>query len=388
MAFAATALAAPPEDEIGFRTTAQNLFGHIGVRFLDHREPACRLTTAALGRCQMTNIRARPHGVLGERVARASHDIDSIKVVMQREGLTRFKQNGVSKAVGPGDLLCYDPTRSYALINTTVVHQVVFQVPREVFSSRALGRLDYPHLFERGIEGLPYIIGSLMAATAREIDALDHGARLRVGETLAALSAMLVGGEHDDRRDGEVAPIEILRRRVMAFINDNLGDPELSIDRVAAALRCSKRYIHRTFEGTGTTPERYLWEARLERCRHDLLATDKRKLTISESRILLRLQFQRAFFPSVPRPLRHEAARLPHALCLRRPRGAGAARTADVVSIPSLRAKRSNPESLPPTLGCFIAALLAMTSRCDPTQPLIPMARTSDSWGIPESPEV
>jgi AraC-like DNA-binding protein len=122
----------------------------------------------------------------------------------------------------------------------------------------------------------------VLAATAREIDALSQSARVRIGETLARLAATLAGTEAEARHNGEAAPVEILRHRVMAFIDENLGDPQLSIDMVAAALKCSKRYIHRTFEGSGTTPERYLWEARLERCRQDLLSTGKRQLTISE----------------------------------------------------------------------------------------------------------
>ncbi len=271
-----------PEDEGSFRVSSQSLFGHISQRFLDHSGSACRLATTRLGRCQMTDIRARAHGVLGERVVRNSYDIDAVKVIMQVEGLTRFKQNGERRLLGPGGLLMYDPTRSYALLNTTSVHQVVFQVPREMFADCGLARLIHPHLFEREVEGLPYIVASVLAATAREIDALAESARTRIGDTLTRLIATLVSGDGGLDHSGDAAPLEILRGRVTEFIDENLGNPELSIDMVTAALKCSKRYIHRAFEGTGTTPERYMWEARLEQCRQDLLSSQKRLWTISE----------------------------------------------------------------------------------------------------------
>lgn len=273
---------ASPEDETSFRATAQSLFGHIRQRFLDHRGPTCRLATTALGPCQMTDIRARAHGVLGERVVRNSYDIDAVKVIMQVEGLTRFKQNGARTVLDGGALLLYDPTRPYALVNTTAVHQVIFQVPRDMFAGGSLARLQRPHFYERGIEGLPYIVASVLSATAREIDALAPSARMRVGETLARLIATLMSGTGEDHESGEAAPLDILRRRVTEFIDANLGDPDLSIETITAALKCSRRYVHRAFEGTSITPERYIWDARLERCRDDLVRLDKLGWSISE----------------------------------------------------------------------------------------------------------
>ncbi len=273
---------ASPEDETSFRATAQSLFGHIRQRFLDHRGPACRLATTPLGPCQMTDIKARAHGVLGERVVRNSYDIDAIKVIMQVEGVTRFKQNGCRTLLDGGALLLYDPTRPYALVNTTAVHQVIFQVPRNMFAGGSLARLQRPHVYEQGIEGLPYIVASVLSATAREIDALAPSARMRVGETLARLIATLMSGDGEGRQNGEAAPLEILRRRVIEFIDANLADPDLSIETITAALKCSRRYVHRAFEGTTITPEKYIWEARLERCRDGLLSRDKQGWSISE----------------------------------------------------------------------------------------------------------
>lgn len=276
-------LASPglPEDEWSFRATAQSLFGHISQRFLDHRGPSCRLATAVLGRCRITNIQARAHGVLGERVVRNSYDIDAVKAIMQVDGVTRLKQSGDRTLLNPGGLLLYDPTRPYALVNATAVRQVILQVPREMLADRALAHLSRPRLYAREAEGLAYIVAATLAATAREIDALADSARARVGETLARLIAAMVS-EDEEVGSGEAAPLDILRRRVIAFIDENLGEPELSVDRIAAALNCSKRYIHRAFEGRSITPDRYIWEARLQRCRERLISPVTRRWSISE----------------------------------------------------------------------------------------------------------
>ena len=69
---------------------------------------------------------------------------------------------------------------------------------------------------------------------------------------------------HDMRRGALV-------RRIRAFIDSHLGDPELTPAAVAAAHHISLRYLHKLFE-----PERHgvaglIRQQRLERCRHDLL---------------------------------------------------------------------------------------------------------------------
>jgi len=61
-----------------------------------------------------------------------------------------------------------------------------------------------------------------------------------------------------------------LPQKIKDFIAANLHDPDLSIDAIAVALNCSKRYLHMAFASEGTTIARYIWMARLENCRRDL----------------------------------------------------------------------------------------------------------------------
>ncbi|MFT3912496.1 MAG: helix-turn-helix domain-containing protein [Ferruginibacter sp.] len=63
---------------------------------------------------------------------------------------------------------------------------------------------------------------------------------------------------------------ELTRDRVKRFIDVNLDDPHLSLDRVAAAIGCSKRYLHKLFDGEADTLNAYIWQRRLERIRQDL----------------------------------------------------------------------------------------------------------------------
>jgi AraC-like DNA-binding protein len=58
--------------------------------------------------------------------------------------------------------------------------------------------------------------------------------------------------------------------RIHAFIEQHLGEADLSPGVVAAAHHVSVRYLHRLFEAQETTVAAWIRRRRLERCRRDL----------------------------------------------------------------------------------------------------------------------
>jgi AraC-like DNA-binding protein len=72
----------------------------------------------------------------------------------------------------------------------------------------------------------------------------------------------------------ELLPVESRERtlllRVHAFIEQHLGEADLSPGIVAAAHHVSVRYLHRLFEAQDTTVAAWIRLRHLERCRRDL----------------------------------------------------------------------------------------------------------------------
>lgn len=108
------------------------------------------------------------------------------------------------------------------------------------------------------------------------------------GTTGAALSETILGlivstlTAQRDAQGAHVALPAVLRMRVKQYIRGHLADADLSIDRIARELRCSKRYLHRIFEEEGVTIDRYIWSSRLERCKDALDNARAAKPAISE----------------------------------------------------------------------------------------------------------
>lgn len=59
---------------------------------------------------------------------------------------------------------------------------------------------------------------------------------------------------------------------IKRFIDGHLGDPLLSLERIAAHFSCTKRTLHRAFAADGESVERYIWRRRIERCVQELSA--------------------------------------------------------------------------------------------------------------------
>ncbi|WP_051385702.1 helix-turn-helix domain-containing protein [Actinokineospora inagensis] len=76
----------------------------------------------------------------------------------------------------------------------------------------------------------------------------------------------------------------LLLRRIHAFIDARLADPELTPTRVAAANHVSTRQLYRLFESEGTTVARWIRDRRLENCRKDLLTADASAVSVVGAR--------------------------------------------------------------------------------------------------------
>jgi AraC-like DNA-binding protein len=85
-----------------------------------------------------------------------------------------------------------------------------------------------------------------------------------------------------DRERVRPAVHGVLRQRIIAMIDDNLGDPELSPAVLAARQQMSLRYLQKLFADAGQTVRGVILSRRLKRCRQELEGPSSCAATISE----------------------------------------------------------------------------------------------------------
>ena len=267
-------------DGEAFLSASRLLFGPITQRFPSGTVPSIpKLVSVHLGACRLSEITANPHLVLNDQSPWRSFDPDAIKLLIQLNGQSRFGQHAVSVDLRPRSAIIYDPVRPYSLRNMSDVDQLILQVPRSTFGDEALARLAAPVPLSG--EGMTRIVCGLMRMAMSEADRLDQSERQRVGESLI----QFVGGLIRGKVAGpglRPSPLAALRDRIVAYVDANLARGDLSPADIARHMRCSRRYLHRAFEGEGTTLERFIRERRLERSKAALASPANRSASISE----------------------------------------------------------------------------------------------------------
>lgn len=264
-----TRLQQVPERAALWSAINQRYFGRLRVASLDDAPLDATLETYEVGALRMYRIEAPAHRV--ERDAACGElPVDaSYKLVLQVRGSGSVEQHGRCVRLQSGGWVLYDPRSPYAITNHERCTLLVAQVPRNLVAPLRPG----PHAGEFGggnVAGLHGVFGTYLRALSDQLPALPDGAGQAIAESVLGLLGTTLAEQR--RAGGEPVPLPaVLKLRVRQYVQANLADPDLSIPRIAEALRCSTRYLHKVFEDEEASLERLIWTARLERCHAELL---------------------------------------------------------------------------------------------------------------------
>ena len=226
------------------------------------------LTYCDAGDVKLCRLSASSHRVARTPDLIRQDDRGFLKVVFQLEGSTWFEQGSRKTLLAPGEWSIYDTMKAYTVSNTSDIEQLVLLVPREKVFAAGMRPEDLLVQRYSAQTGIGRLAGDLMHRAFEEIEECSSDSAETIGDAIAQLlrqSLMERAG-----RPTSLSLREALRDRIKQHVHRNLRDPALSIDRIAAALRCSKRTLHKAFSNDGLTLSEYIWRLRLNRCRRDL----------------------------------------------------------------------------------------------------------------------
>jgi AraC-like DNA-binding protein len=190
----------------------------------------------------------------------------TVSVVLQVSGEARLVHRGVAAPLAPGALVLLDTDHRLSLEFRGPYRQVFALVPAArlgALGALAFGRPTGP---SSPVDQLLFdnVLGLATAAPA--MDARRQALAQEALVSLIRLSSPASEAGLSGRR------IE----KAMVFIDEHLGDPELSARVVANAQGISRRGLDHAFRAAGTTTERMIWERRLQRAAALLETASKR----------------------------------------------------------------------------------------------------------------
>lgn len=255
-------------------------FGSLQSAALGDSQFDGRLALGSLADLRLCRIDASRHTVIRTPSAVRRDGRGDLKVVAQLEGSACFEQQGRRVVLRPGEWSVYATDKPYVVTNPGRVTHMVMLLPRERL--RDLGVPIESVTLRRfsGRFGASRPAFDLLAGCFDEPAELNTSHAARAADRLSELigHAMLErAGIATDRSLREGA-----RDRILAYIDANLGDPQMTLDAVAEAVGCSKRNLHKLFRDEAETLGEYIWQTRLARVREALQAPALRGRSITE----------------------------------------------------------------------------------------------------------
>jgi len=176
-----------------------------------------------------------------------------------------------------GAIFC--ATEEYELQCMGEVRAFYLEIPRNQFAQR-FPREQIPVAATiNSTQGLGRIATEFCDMLAREGSALEKDSRAHLGGQLMDMLAFtLLSGERGmPASDGSVQQARL--RSIQQWIEIHIGDPDLSLEKIAGANDVSLRYLHLLFRQCEMSASEWIWNRRLQLCYDQIAKSDGRSIT-------------------------------------------------------------------------------------------------------------
>ena len=226
------------------------------------------IASSKAGEVILTRLEANRHRVVRTMDMVRSSEEGYLKIVAPVKGQAYLEQGNSQTWVNPGTWTIYDTTGSYAIANPGRVEHLIVMVPKACLVGQGL---NLQRLMARpvgGNSGIARVALSTMRSTFEELPYMSPDTARGAGTLitdLVRLSLMELSGQQT-----QLTQREALKDRIRAYVALHLRDPNLSIDKIANAMNCSRRHLYNAFADEQLTLANYIQDLRLTACAREL----------------------------------------------------------------------------------------------------------------------
>lgn len=266
-------------DRVDFWMDQWEALGGVDANTVDGEDFAARVATARLGGIRVCRIAVGQHRIERTHKRIRENDPGFLKVVFQNRGEACIEQHTQRVILRPGQWMIYDTSRPYKLQTAVPNEQLALLVPRSEIAALGASSSSFvmrPFKTARGVSQLlQRCLASTLDDLGEESSPFDEDVALSLLDIFkVALNEKISLQAHGTIRDS-------MSERIRTYIRRNCSNPELSVGEIAAAMKCTKRYLHKIFSD-GQTISDYIWSLRVQRCASDLVQREFERRSITE----------------------------------------------------------------------------------------------------------
>lgn len=275
--FTASTSAIAPSERIGFWNAGSRKLGGVKAVALSDVFDA-EITSRQIEEVSVFSLRSTPHRVTANALGCSPVEQTPLRLRYQQRGKSTIIQGRRTCELHVGDWTVIDPRFPHTAINEGDASHLWLQIPCGKLSAAETGAarsLDGPLPMSGRISGTLKDCMRYSLETREELSCSSE--RELVGLVIDLFRAALAERKQDFTPK---AARQETAWRIRAYIDSNLQDPELSVDRIAKAIGCTPRYVHKVFEGEESV-SRYIWNRRLDLCRQQLEVQSRKSMTLT-----------------------------------------------------------------------------------------------------------
>jgi len=202
-----------------------------------------------------------------------------VRIRFQRNGTSVIKQHGKHFRIAAGQWSVIDGSHPYCIVSEEDISQISLQIPRSKLPDSEFERVcqlrgPFPTTGSVG-----HLLYHCLRLVIEDLEDERTSTDQMLGETMFDMFRVIIARHAHARIRSSIR--ETSEQRVRVYIRRNLTNPDLSIELIADAMKCSRRYIHKLFEGQETVSQ-FIWSQRLEACRQQIIERASGEVTLTE----------------------------------------------------------------------------------------------------------
>jgi AraC-like DNA-binding protein len=269
----------PAKRYAAWREAICDFYVHVDVKATRPEDYRGFIREARFGEVVLTDILLSEQRIRrnSQHISRLDKDCYYLQLI--HRGNLNVIQHGATHQSNAARGAIFCATEQYELQCQGEVRSFYLEIPRSEFAQRfpkeripVVATLDTT-------QGLGRIATEFCATLATEGSRLKDESRAHLGGQLMDILAFTLLSTEDDMPAAEGAVQKARLRSVQQWIEAHLGDPNLSLERVAGANGMSLRYLHLLFRQCEMSASEWIWNRRLQLCYDQIAKGDGRSIT-------------------------------------------------------------------------------------------------------------
>ncbi|MEX0343363.1 MAG: helix-turn-helix domain-containing protein [Rhizobiaceae bacterium] len=209
-------------------------------------------------RCILHLMKSSGYQICSAESPRSDFRSDMVKVAMIKQGHVEIRRRTDLERIGPGDIYFIASTDVHSTITESEIVRLIF--PAGILQSLASRSGEFFVVRER--EPVAQVLSAMFSGLQTSLR--EGGPN---SEMLSRIAIDLTSRVFEDHiNSSAISGYDIVRERAREYIHDNITNPELGIDEIAAYAGASRATLYRAFRSLGGVRE-YITFVRVEMAR-------------------------------------------------------------------------------------------------------------------------